>query len=143
MTIQDMDTEGKDIVANVANAGNFTALHNALKASGLVATYAAAGPYTLFAPSDEAFARIPRAELHAILRDKTRLNTIINLHVMRGTLLAKDLKESDLSSVEGAPLVFAAGDDGFTVNGAKISKQEIEASNGVIHGIDTVLMPKH
>jgi uncharacterized surface protein with fasciclin (FAS1) repeats len=143
MNSQDMDTQNKDIVVNVANAGNFTAFHNALKASDLLNTYKGMGPFTLFAPTDEAFAKIPRHELHAILKDKAQLNTIINLHVMKGALLAKDLKESDLSSVHGAPLVFAANDSGFTVNGAKVSRQEIEASNGVIHGIDTVMRPKH
>jgi uncharacterized surface protein with fasciclin (FAS1) repeats len=101
------DTREKDIVVNAANAGNFATLTNALKAADLVTTYKGIGPFTFFAPTDAAFAK---------------------------------LHES--CSIQGEPLRFAANDSGFTVNGAPVSKQEIEASNGVIHAIDTVMMPK-
>jgi len=143
MDTQDMNTQDKDIVVNVANAGNFGTLYNALKASDLMSTFKGIGPFTLFAPTDEAFAKLPKGQLHELLKNKAKLNSVINLHVMKGSLLAKDIKASDSTSVQGAPLVFAANDAGFTVNGAKVSKQEIEASNGVIHGIDTVMTLKH
>ncbi len=143
METQNLDTESKDIVVNVANAGNFTTFYNALKASDLMSTYKGMGPFTLFAPTDEAFAKLPKGRLEALLKDKAQLASVINLHMMKGALHAKDIKARDSKSLEGATLTFAARDGGFTVNGAKVSKQEIEASNGVIHGIDTVMSLKH
>jgi uncharacterized surface protein with fasciclin (FAS1) repeats len=137
-----MDTQNQDIVANVAIAGNFTKLHNAMKAAGLVKTYEGIGPFTLFAPTDQAFEKLPQGELEALLKDKVRLGAIINFHALRGAVLAKDLKSRESRSIQGQSLTIAANDDAqFSVNGARISRQEIEASNGVIHGIDTLLMP--
>ena len=143
MDSQDLNTEEKDIVANVADAGNFGTFYNALKASGLMSTFKGAGPFTLFAPTDAAFAKLPRSRIEALLKDKAELNAVINLHVIRGALLAKDLTAHDSISVQGGTLTFAENDSGFTVNGAKVSRQEIEASNGVIHGIDTVMSLTH
>jgi uncharacterized surface protein with fasciclin (FAS1) repeats len=137
-----MDTQNQDIVANVAIAGNFTKLHNAMKAAGLVKTYEGIGPFTLFAPTDQAFEKLPQGELEALLKDKVRLGAIINFHALRGAVLAKDLKSRESRSIQGQSLTIAANDDAqFSVNGARISRQEIEASNGVIHGIDTLMMP--
>ena len=136
-----MDTQSQDIAANVAIAGNFTKLHNAMKAAGLVKTFEGTGPFTFFAPTDAAFAKLPDGELESLLKDKAMLASIINFHAMRGTVLAKDLQARDSDSLQGQSLRFAANDAGFSVNGALISRQEIEASNGVIHGIDTLLMP--
>jgi uncharacterized surface protein with fasciclin (FAS1) repeats len=137
-----MNTQDKDIVVNVANAGNFTKLHNAMKAADLVTTYKGMGPFTFFAPTDDAFEKLPKGKLEALLKDRARLAAIINLHAIKGAVLAKDIKASDSRSIQGETLTFAANDSGFTVNGAKVSRQEIEASNGVIHAIDTILMPK-
>jgi len=137
-----MDTQNQDIVANVAIAGTFTKLHNAMKAAGLVKTYEGIGPFTLFAPTDKAFEKLPDGELEALLKDKVRLGAIINFHALRGAVLAKDLKSRESRSIQGQSLTIAANDEAqFCVNGARISQQEIEASNGVIHGIDTLLMP--
>ena len=137
-----MDTQNQDIVANVAIAGNFTKLHNAMKAAGLVKTYEGIGPFTLFAPTDQAFEKLPQGELEALLKDKVRLGAIINFHALRGAVLAKDLKSRESRSIQGQSLTIAANDDAqFSVNGARISRQEIEASNGVIHGIDKVNFP--
>ncbi len=138
----DTNTQDKDIVVNAANAGNFATLSNALKAAGLVGTYKGIGPFTFFAPTDEAFKKLPDGTIEALLKDRAKLASIINLHVLKGSVLAKDLKARDSRSIQGETLTFAANDSGFTVNGAQVSKQEIEASNGVIHGIDTVMMPK-
>jgi uncharacterized surface protein with fasciclin (FAS1) repeats len=142
-TTQDNTTQEKDLVINVQNAGNFTTFHNALKAADLATTYKGMGPFTLFAPTDAAFAKLPKGQLEALLKDKAKLQATINLHVIRGVLLANDMKASDSQSVQGAMLTFAGKDGTFTVNGSKVSKQEIEASNGVIHGIDTVMSLKH
>ena len=121
-----MDTQNRDIVENFVSAGNFTKLHNAMKAADLVKTYEGIGPFTFFAPTDEAFGK---------------LASILNFHAIRGAVLAKDMKERESRSLQGQSLCFAANDAGFSVNGANISRQEIEASNGVIHAIDTLLMP--
>ncbi len=137
----DANTEDKDIVVNAANAGNFVTLTNMLKAAGLATTYKGIGPFTFFAPTDDAFRKIPREALEKLLKDKERLVSIINAHVMKGAMLAKDFKASASPSVQGEALELAPSDSGFTVNGAKVSRQEIEASNGVIHPIDTVMMP--
>jgi uncharacterized surface protein with fasciclin (FAS1) repeats len=136
-----MNTQDQDIVANAAAAGNFSTLSNALKAAGLVGTYKENGPFTLFAPTDAAFEKLPAGTLNALLRDKPKLAAILNSHVIKGAMLAQDLKASEARNLQGLMVKIAANDEGFTVNGAKISRQEIESSNGVIHAIDTVMMP--
>ena len=142
-TLQDPSTQDKDLVVNLANAGNFATFHNALKAADLMAAYKGIGPFTLFAPTDAAFAKLPKGELQALLKDRAGLSAIINLHAVRGSLLAKDMKASEAKSVQGATLTFAGTEGAFTVNGAKVSREEIEACNGVIHGIDTVMALRH
>ncbi|MGZ8209114.1 MAG: fasciclin domain-containing protein [Burkholderiales bacterium] len=140
-TPMDMNTQEKDIVVNATNAGNFTALANALKAADLVSTYKGMGPFTFFAPTDAAFEKIPRHTLHALLKDKAKLAAVLNFHVVSGAMLAKDMKSSKPASLQGQPLTIAATGSGITVNGLRVSRDEIEASNGVIHPIDTVMMP--
>lgn len=137
-----MNTQDKDIVENAANAGNFATLTNALKASDMVGPLKAIGPFTFFAPTDAAFEKLPSGALHALLKDRAKLAAIVNAHIMPGAVLAKDMKARDSRSLQGMTLTIAANESGFTVNGARVSRQEIEASNGVIHPIDTVMMPK-
>ncbi len=136
-----MNTRDDDIVVNAANAGNFNTLGNALKAANLVETYKAMGPFTFFAPTDEAFGKLPEGALHKLLKDKAKLASILNFHVIAGAVLANDIEARQARSLQGEMLTIAANDSGFTVNGAKLSRQEIEASNGVIHAIDKVMMP--
>ena len=135
------NTQDNDIVVNAANAGNFTTFTNALKAAGLEATYKGEGPFTVFAPTDAAFRKLPEGELHLLLKDKEKLANILNLHATKGVVLAADIKSHALPSLQGQPLNMEPVGLSFTVNGAKGSRQEIEASNGVIHAIDTVMMP--
>jgi uncharacterized surface protein with fasciclin (FAS1) repeats len=137
----DMNTQDKDIVVNAANAGNFTTLTNAMKAADMIGTYKGMGPFTFFAPTDAAFEKIPRHALHALLKDKAKLAAVLNYHVVKGALLAKDIKSSQTPSLQGQTLTISASASGITVNGARVSRDEIEASNGVIHPIDTVMMP--
>jgi len=137
----DANTEDKDIVVNAANAGNFVTLSNALKAAGLYTTYKGIGPFTFFAPTDEAFKKLPNGAIERLLKDKEKLVSMINAHVMKGAVLAKDFKAGASPSIQGDELTLAPSDSGFTVNGARVSRQEIEASNGVIHPIDRVMMP--
>jgi uncharacterized surface protein with fasciclin (FAS1) repeats len=137
----DQNTQDKDIVVNAVNAGNFRTLSNALRAADLVTTFKGIGPFTFFAPTDDAFEKLPKGTLDALLKDKAKLGALLNAHVMKGAVHARDLKARQSQSLQGLPLAIATNDAGITVNGAKVSKNEIEASNGVIHGIDTVLMP--
>ena len=136
-----MDTQNKDIVENAASAGKFTTLGNALAAAGLVSTYKGIGPFTFFAPTDEAFSKLPEGAVNRLLKDKAKLAALINFHVIPGAVLAKDMKARDARSRQGESLTIAANDAGYTVNGVQLSPREIEASNGVIHPIDTLMTP--
>ena len=142
MNSDDDDTQNKDIVVNAMNAGNFTMFLNALKAADMTTTFKGMGPFTLFAPTDAAFGKIPRTELNALLKDRAKLAQTINLHVIHGAML-HDLEASDKQSVQGEMLSLKGSNGTFTVNGAKVSRNHIEACNGVIHGIDAVMSLKH
>ena len=137
-----MSTRDNDIVDNAANAGQFRWLGDALKAAGLIDTYKGDGPFTFFAPTDEAFEKIPPGALRRLLENKAKLAEILNYHVVPGVLLAADMDARDERSRHGAMLSIAANEAGFTVNGAMVSSRSaIQASNGVIHPIDDVMMP--
>ena len=130
-----------DIVDTAIAAGSFGSLVNAIKAADLVATLKGAGPFTLCAPTDDAFRKLPAGTLDGLLKDKAKLASILTYHVVSGKVLAKDAKAGDVKSVQGGMLAIALPGNGVTINSAKILKTDIEASNGVIHSIDTVLMP--
>lgn len=130
----------KDIVDTAINAGNFKTLVTALKAADLVKTLKGKGPYTVFAPTDEAFAKIPKAELDALLADKEKLSAVLTYHVVPGKVMAKDVKAGDVATVNGKTIKVTT-DGGVLVNTSKVTATDIKASNGVIHVIDTVLMP--
>jgi uncharacterized surface protein with fasciclin (FAS1) repeats len=123
-------------------AGDFKTLATALQAAGLVDTLKGAGPFTVFAPTDEAFAKIPKADLDALLKDKARLTRVLTYHVVPGRVMAKDvamLKEA--KTVEGG-VVRIDTSSGVKVDGASVVKADVEASNGVIHVIDSVILPR-
>ena len=130
----------KDIVDTAVAAGNFNTLVTAVKAAGLVETLKGKGPYTVFAPTDAAFAKIPKADLDALLKDKAKLTAVLTYHVVPATVMAKDVKAGDAPTVNGKPIKITT-DNGVMVNDAKVTATDIQASNGVIHVIDTVLMP--
>jgi uncharacterized surface protein with fasciclin (FAS1) repeats len=134
-----MDTQDKDIVEHAASSGKFSTLGTALAAAGLVSTYKGIGPFTFFAPTDEAFSKLPQGEVNRLLKDKAKLAALLNFHVISGAVLAKDMKERESRTRQGESLRIAANDAGFTVNGVPLSRHEIEASNGVIHPIDTLM----
>ncbi|MEP6558339.1 MAG: fasciclin domain-containing protein [Burkholderiales bacterium] len=129
-----------DIVDTAVKAGNFTTLVTAVKAAGLVDTLKGPGPFTVFAPTDAAFAKVPKAQLDALLADKAKLTKVLTYHVVSGKVMAKDVKAGKVKSVEGSELTLAT-DGGVTVDGAKVVAADVAADNGVIHAIDTVLMP--
>jgi len=133
--------QAKDIVDTAVAAGNFKTLFVALKAADLVPTLKGKGPFTVFAPTDEAFAKIPKADLDALLKDKAKLKAVLTYHVVAGKVMSTDLKAGDMKTVQGSNVMIATT-GGATVNDAKVVAADVAADNGVIHAIDTVLMPK-
>ena len=131
----------QDIVDTAVKAGNFKTLVTAVQAAGLVDTLKGPGPFTVFAPTDEAFAKVPKAQLDALLADKAKLTKVLTYHVVPGAVMAKDVKPGMVKTVEGGSLTLATT-GGVTVNGAKVVAADVKASNGVIHAVDAVLMPK-
>lgn len=136
-----VSAHAKDIVDTAVAAGNFKTLATALQAAGLVDTLKGKGPFTVFAPTDEAFAKVPKADLEALLKDKAKLTAVLTYHVVAGKVMAADVKAGKVKTVQGSELtVSTAG--GVKVDNAKVIKTDIVAANGVIHVIDTVIMPK-
>jgi uncharacterized surface protein with fasciclin (FAS1) repeats len=131
----------KDIVDTAVAAGNFKTLATALTAAGLIDTLKGKGPFTVFAPTDAAFAKIPKDQLDALLKDKAALTKVLTYHVVPGKVMAKDVKAGKVKTVQGGELTIATT-GGVTVDGAKVSATDIAADNGVIHVIDSVVMPK-
>jgi uncharacterized surface protein with fasciclin (FAS1) repeats len=140
-TLAALSVQAKDIVDTAVEAGQFKTLAAALQAAGLVSTLKGPGPFTVFAPTDEAFAKIPKADLDALLKDKAKLTAVLTYHVVPGKVMAKDVKAGMVKTVQGSDLTIGTM-GGVTVNNAKVVKTDIAADNGVIHVIDTVVMPK-
>ena len=136
-----VSVQAKDIVDTAVAAGSFKTLATALGAAGLVDTLKGKGPFTVFAPTDEAFAKIPKADLDALLKDKAKLTAVLTYHVVPGTVMAKDVKAGKVKTVQGSELTVATA-GGVMVDNAKIVKTDIVADNGVIHVIDSVVLPK-
>lgn len=133
----------KDIVDTAVAAGNFKTLAKALTEAGLVDTLKGKGPFTVFAPTDEAFAKLPKGTVDALLKDKQKLTAVLTYHVVAGKVMAADAaKLTTAKTVNGKNLTIKAGKDSLHVDGATVVKADIAASNGVIHVIDTVLLPK-
>ncbi len=136
-----LSAQAADIVDTAVAAGSFKTLATALGAADLVGTLKGKGPFTVFAPTDEAFAKIPKADLEALLKDKKKLTAVLTYHVVPGKVMAADVKAGKVKTVQGSEVTIATT-GGVTVNNAKVTKTDIAADNGVIHVIDTVLMPK-
>lgn len=136
-----MSAWAKDVVDTAVGAGNFKTLVAAVQAAGLVDTLKGPGPFTIFAPSDEAFAKIPKAQLDALLADKAALTKVLTYHVVPGKVMAKDVMAGKVKTVQGQELTVATS-GGVMVDQSKVIATDVAASNGVIHAIDTVLMPK-
>ncbi|OSP55012.1 fasciclin domain-containing protein [Pseudoruegeria sp. SK021] len=131
----------KDIVATAVDAGSFTTLVAAVEAAGLVETLQGEGPFTVFAPTDAAFAKLPEGTVDDLLNDIPTLTKILTYHVVPGAVMSTDLSDNMMAgTVEGSELTITTM-DGVKVNDATVTQADIKASNGVIHVIDTVLMP--
>lgn len=133
--------QSTDIVGTAKAAGSFNTLVVAIEAAGLTETLEGKGPFTVFAPTDEAFAKLPPGTVDALLKDKAKLSKILTYHVVAGEVMAKDVKPGKVMTVEGEKINITKSSSGVKVNNAKVIKTDVAASNGVIHVIDTVLIP--
>lgn len=131
-----------DIVDTAVAAGNFQTLVSAVEEAGLVDTLKGEGPFTVFAPTDEAFAKIPQDQLESLLANKTQLTAVLTYHVVAGKVMSTDLTDDmAVATVQGENVTINLDEGGVMVNDAKVVQADIECSNGVVHAIDTVLMP--
>jgi uncharacterized surface protein with fasciclin (FAS1) repeats len=135
----------RDVVDTTVAAGSFTTLAKALTAADLIGTLKGKGPFTVFAPTDEAFAKLPAGTLESLLRpeNKAKLQRILTYHVVAGKVMAADVVKLDSAkAVSGDAITIATKGTAVTVDAALVTKTDIVASNGVIHVIDTVILPK-
>jgi len=132
------------VVGIAASNDSFTTLVAAVKAAGLAATLSGDGPFTIFAPTNEAFAKLPAGTVETLLKpeNKEKLQQILTLHVVPAKVMAADVKPGDVTTVNGDSIHVAVEDGKVTVSGAEVIKTDIEGTNGVIHVIDTVILPK-
>lgn len=132
----------KDIVDTAVAAGSFNTLARALQAAGLVDTLKGAGPFTVFAPTDDAFAKLPAGTLDALLKDKAKLTAVLTYHVVSGKVMASDVvKINSAETLNGKSVKIKTSGGSVMIDGAKVVKTDIECSNGVIHVIDRVILP--
>jgi uncharacterized surface protein with fasciclin (FAS1) repeats len=131
-----------DVVDTAVAAGDFKTLAAALEKADLVKTLKGKGPFTVFAPTDAAFAKVPKADLESLLADKAKLAAVLTYHVVPGKVMAKDVKAGKVKTVQGSELTVATDGGGVMVDNAKVVKTDIVADNGVIHVIDSVVLPK-
>jgi uncharacterized surface protein with fasciclin (FAS1) repeats len=141
LSLAALTVQAKDIVETAAAAGDFKTLLAAATAAGLVDTLKGKGPYTVFAPTDAAFAKIPKADLEALLKDKAKLSAVLLAHVVPGKVMSPDVKAGKVKTAQGYELTVGTM-GGVTVDAAKVVAVDIVADNGVIHVIDTVIVPK-
>jgi uncharacterized surface protein with fasciclin (FAS1) repeats len=137
--------QGGDIVDTAVSAGQFNTLVAAVKAAGLVDTLKGPGPFTVFAPTDAAFAKLPKGTVEDLLKpeNKAKLTAVLTYHVVAGKVTAADVvKLKDAKTVQGQSVAIAASGSKVSIDGAQVVRADVAASNGVIHVIDTVLMPK-
>ena len=133
----------KDIVDTAVEAGQFTTLAKALGAADLVTTLKGKGPFTVFAPTDDAFAKLPAGTVEALLKDKEKLRAVLTYHVVAGKVKAAQVvKMTSAKTVQGGAVKIAAEGGKVMIDGATVTKADIECSNGVIHVVDSVLLPK-
>jgi uncharacterized surface protein with fasciclin (FAS1) repeats len=134
----------KDIVDTAASAGSFTTLLAAVRAAGLEETLRGAGPFTVFAPTDAAFSKLPEGTVEALLKDREKLRSILTYHVVAGRVTAADVVKLDrAATVNGASVEIRTKDGAVMVDEATVVTADVMASNGVIHVVDTVIVPEN
>jgi len=132
----------KTIIDTLAAAGDFKTLLSVLKTASFMDTLRTPGPYTLFAPTDAVFEKMTPSQFKLLLKDIRRLKTIVTYHVISGVVATKDIKPGELRTVEGNSLTAEVVDGQVSMNGSKVVQADILASNGRIHAIDGLLLPK-
>jgi uncharacterized surface protein with fasciclin (FAS1) repeats len=133
----------KNIVDTVNAGGHFKSFAAAINAAGMAAELAAKGPFTVFAPIDEAFKKLPAGVYDNLLKDAGKLKAILNYHVVSGYLMARDLKSGEVATVQGTPLTASVSSSDVRVNGARVTAADTVATNGIVHAIDAVILPKN
>ncbi len=138
------ETAKQDIVTIAAGNEDFSTLVAAVKAAGLVDTLKGDGPFTVFAPTNDAFAKLPAGTVEDLLKpeNKDKLTAVLTYHVIPAKVMAADVKTGEVATVQGGKVKIEVKDGAVTIDGAKVVKTDIEATNGVIHVIDTVILPK-
>lgn len=131
-----------DIVDTAVAAGQFTTLVKAVQAAGLVETLKSPGPFTVFAPTDAAFAKLPAGTLEGLLKDPAKLKEVLTYHVVSGKVMAADVKSGSVKTVQGSEAKLKVAGGKVMIDKATVVKADIEADNGVIHVIDTVILPR-
>lgn len=131
----------QDIVDTAVSAGQFTTLVTAVQEAGLVDTLKGEGPFTVFAPTDEAFAKLPAGTLEALLADKEQLRAVLTYHVVAGKVMAADVQAGEVASVQGDTITVSTQDGKVMVDGANVVATDVMTTNGVIHVIDSVILP--
>jgi len=131
----------KNIVDTAIAGGHFNTFAGAIQAAGLADTLAGKGPYAVFAPTDEAFKALPSGAYDALLRDSAKLMAVLNYHIV-GPLHAKEVKSGEVSTLRGSTLTVAGSSSHLRVNGARVKHADLVMTNGVVHGIDVVIVPK-
>jgi len=133
----------KNIVNTAIAAGHFNTFAAAVQAAGLADTLAAKGPYTVFAPTDDAFKALPAGAYEALLRDPSKLKAVLNYHVVAGHYLAKDIKRGEVMTLQGSTLTAAGESSDLQVNNPRVKQADRVATNGVVHDIDMLILPKN
>lgn len=141
LSLAAVTAQARDIVDTAVAAGDFKTLAAALQKAGLIETLKGKGPFTVFAPSDAAFAKVPKEQLDALLADKEKLTAVLTYHVVPGKVMAKDVRAGTVKSAQGSNLTLSTA-GGVKVDGANVVKADIVADNGVIHVIDSVVLPR-
>lgn len=131
-----------DIVATAAADGSLKTFVSAIRAAGLADTLRGPGPFTIFAPTDQAFAKLPPGQLNALMKDKVRLAQILTYHILPGKTLVTEFKPGPAKTVQGDMLMLKSDNGMVTVDNANVIQSDLQADNGVIQAIDTVLMPR-
>jgi uncharacterized surface protein with fasciclin (FAS1) repeats len=133
----------KNIVDTAIAAGHFTTFAACIKAAGLTDALAAKGPFTAFVPTDEAFKKLPTGAYDTLLKDSAKLKAVLNYHVVPGHFMAKDVKPGEVMTLQGSTLTAAVSSSDVRVNGARVTRADLVATNGVIHAIDAVILPRN
>ena len=133
----------KNIVDTMIAAGHFTTFASAVNAAGLTDELGAKGPFTVFAPTNEAFKRLPAGAYDSLLKDVGKLKAILNYHVVSGYFMARDVKSGEVMTQQGSPLTATVSSSDVRVNGARVTKADIVTTNGIVHAIDAVILPKN